>query len=168
MGRFSFRGTKRFLLIVVSALIGIATHILWDSFTHRNTWPSEHWPVLMQMVRVPVLGELPLYKVFQHTSTVVGVLLVCAWFVSWYLRTEPHDDKKYAPVPSAQKWFVLTSIASLAVLGGISRSAMLMGGMANYREMVIDGVITAIAVGWWLLVAYAIAASRRSLAAGGG
>jgi hypothetical protein len=29
-----------FTLVVFSILIGIATHILWDSFTHRNLWLS--------------------------------------------------------------------------------------------------------------------------------
>ena len=167
MGPFSFRGTKRFLLIVVSVLIGIATHIIWDSFTHRDTWPSDHWPLLMQTVQVPVLGELPLYKVFQHTSTVVGTLLVCAWVVSWYWHTTPHDDHESAAIPSARKWFVATSIVSLALLGGIGRCVVLRGEITDYRSTAVDALVTAIAIGWWLLLAYAIASSKRSASAGG-
>ena len=73
MGRFSFGGMKRFLLIVISLLIGIATHIVWDSFTHQYTWLSDHWPLLRQTVHLPVLGWLPLYKILQYISNMGAV-----------------------------------------------------------------------------------------------
>ena len=34
LGKFRFGGWRRFALIVASVLVGIATHLLWDSFTH--------------------------------------------------------------------------------------------------------------------------------------
>lgn len=54
LGKFRFGGLGRFLLIVLSILVGIATHILWDSrmrerilmFTGRcfvNRWMSPCW-----------------------------------------------------------------------------------------------------------------------------
>jgi len=161
MGRFSFGGKKRFLLIVISALIGIATHILWDSFTHRHKWAVDHWPLLRQPMHVPVLGGLALYKVFLYASDVAGAWALWAWVVSWYRRTEPHDDQ-CAAIPSARKWFVLTSIAALAILAGICRSTVLFEGRGGYFVRLGDGVVTALAIAWWLLVAYAIAASKRS------
>jgi hypothetical protein len=167
MGRFSFGGTKRFLLVVISVLIGIATHIIWDSFTHPHKWPVDHWPLLRQAVHVPVLGWRPLYRLLQYTSSVAGAFVVCTWVVSWYRRTEPHHDDKWAAVPSARKWFVATSITSLALFAGIGRSTVFFGGRAGYLVRASDGVVTAIAIGWWLLVAYAIAATTRSTVAGG-
>jgi hypothetical protein len=167
IGRFSFRGMKQFVLIVVSVLIGIATHIIWDSFTHRHKWPLDHWTLLRQGVHVPVFGVLPLYKVLLHTSNVVGALVLCAWVMGWYRRTEPHHDDKWAAIPSARKWLVVTSITSLALFAGIGRSTVFFGGRAGYLVRAGDGVVTAIAIGWWLLVAYAIVASARSTVPGG-
>lgn len=166
-GPFSFRGTKRFLLIVISILIGIATHIIWDSFTHRHTWLSDHWSRLTQPVHVPVLGWLALYKFLQHTSNVVGAILLCAWVMNWYRRVEPHDDGKWAAIPSARRWFVITSIASLALFVGVCRGTVLFSGKGGYPIRLADGVVAAIAIGWWLLVAYAIMVSKRSALAGG-
>jgi len=34
LGEFGFGGAARFALIVGSILLGIATHLVWDSFTH--------------------------------------------------------------------------------------------------------------------------------------
>ena len=41
--QFKFRPFSRFLLILASALIGIATHLLWDSFTHADGWAVRHF-----------------------------------------------------------------------------------------------------------------------------
>jgi hypothetical protein len=49
---FTFRGPVRFALIVNSILLGIVTHLVWDSFTHANTWPYRHWPVLRRQFHV--------------------------------------------------------------------------------------------------------------------
>ena len=163
-GRFRFGGIGRFLLIVVSALIGIATHILWDSFTHDHTWPIRHWRLLRQTVHVPVLGGIPLYRVLQHASTIVGMLLLCAWFVAWYRAAEPHPDREQPAMSSLRKWLIASSIAGLAIAGGILRAMTTAGDMGldpTREEQLGEGVITAIALAWWLLVAYAIAASMR-------
>ena len=37
-------------IAVLSLLIGIYTHILWDSFTHKDGWIVEHVPVLLTVV----------------------------------------------------------------------------------------------------------------------
>jgi hypothetical protein len=37
-------------LVVVSLLIGVWTHLLWDSFTHKDGWCVEHLPVLQCVV----------------------------------------------------------------------------------------------------------------------
>src|ERR1700689_2153944 len=73
VGEFRFGGASRFVLIVASLLLGIGTHLVWDSFTHGNTWPTRHWHALSHPVHVPHIGVVALYKVLQHASTVVGL-----------------------------------------------------------------------------------------------
>jgi len=89
IGDFRFGGVIRFLLILASLLLGIATHLLWDSFTHANTWFYHHWPLLRASLNLPVLGPTPCYKVFQHGSTIVGTAVVVAWLAPWYRSSEP-------------------------------------------------------------------------------
>ena len=42
----SFKGWGRFAAIVMWIAIGIATHVLWDQFTHYHTWMTAHWSPL--------------------------------------------------------------------------------------------------------------------------
>lgn len=162
---FRFGGFSRFLLIVFSALVGIATHIVWDSFTHRYTWPTRHWPFLQEAQYLPVLGWIPHYKLLQHASSVIGVLLLFVWAARWYQTTKPRRDSRETALPLRQRWLVGGCIAGIALFAAMARSIAMIGhpAMVHQRERVIGaGVVTAIAVAWWLLVAYAIVvASRR-------
>src|SRR5689334_8296501 len=58
---FSFGPFKRFLLILLSLLIGSLTHVVWDSFTHDYGWMVEHFSIL----RAPIVGT-PLYTNLQN------------------------------------------------------------------------------------------------------
>jgi hypothetical protein len=74
--QFRFLGVGRSLWIVASVLVGIATHLIWDSFTHSTTWLYHHWSALRQPHRLPIAGQIPLYKILQHGSTSVGLAIL--------------------------------------------------------------------------------------------
>jgi hypothetical protein len=65
-------------LVVASLLVGIATHLAWDSLTH------EGWPVLAAEI-----GPMPLYSWLQHASSVGGMVVLIVWFALWVRRTRP-------------------------------------------------------------------------------
>lgn len=166
--RFRFGGPGRFLLIAVSALTGIATHIVWDSFTHQYMWPAHHWALLRERIHVPILGAIPLVRILQHASTVAGLLTLCAWGIAWYRRTEPRSVTESPALPASRRWFILGCISLVAVLGGLLRSAISiwLWGFANGREETVGlGVVTGIALAWWMLVAYAVVVWVRRPAA---
>ena len=58
-GEFRLGGAGRFLAISVSLLLGIATHVVWDSFTHSYTWAWRDFRWLHQRVEIPLLGAVP-------------------------------------------------------------------------------------------------------------
>jgi hypothetical protein len=65
---------------------------------------------------------------------------------------------------SLLKWLIASSIAGAAIAGGILRVILIRGDVGldlSGEEQLGEGVITAIALSWWLLVAYAIAVSIR-------
>ncbi|HEX8440626.1 DUF4184 family protein [Archangium sp.] len=69
-------------LAVAALVLGATTHILWDGFTHRSMWPAE---ALYPHVVVPLGGrELPLPRVLQHASSLVGSLLVLGYMARRY------------------------------------------------------------------------------------
>ncbi len=72
----SINSFSRFAMIVFSILVGIATHLLWDSFTHPRTWIYYHWDFLWETVNVPHFGIRPWFGIFQYLSSVLGLVIV--------------------------------------------------------------------------------------------
>ncbi len=156
---FRFRGAPRFALIVGSILVGIATHLAWDSFTHANTWFYHHWPILSQPVHVPILGLIPLYKVFQHASTIIGTGVLSTWLVLRYRISKPSLDVLSNAASPTRKMAVSAVVTTVALAGAIIRAVAGTGIPSGHRaETRFIGllIVTAIALVWWQLVAYGV------------
>ena len=63
------------LIVVVSVLLGISTHILWDSFTHKTGYFVVHFSFLQRELLLYEL-RIPIYKILQHSSALLGLLAV--------------------------------------------------------------------------------------------
>jgi hypothetical protein len=161
---FGFRGGSRLGLIAVSILLGIGTHVLWDSFTHPYYWPYRHWALLRETLRMPVLGTIPYFKFFQHGSTVVGIAILLLWMVHWYRSTEPSAD--LAKLPSQKERIgVVFVMASVATVGGIARAVVGTGITEHFSSARFVGevIVTAIALAWWELVIYGVVVTFKDL-----
>jgi hypothetical protein len=86
-----FRFAGRWLAITGSILFGIATHVVWDSFTHAYTWPWRTFTWLQERITLPILGDVPGYSVAQYGSTFVGAMALAIWVWLWYRRSEPRQ-----------------------------------------------------------------------------
>ncbi len=58
----------------VSLLAGAVSHVVWDEFTHRRGLVVHFWPVLARPVWHVDGVAVPPYLLFQHGSTVLGIL----------------------------------------------------------------------------------------------
>lgn len=65
---------------IVCLMIGIFSHILWDSFTHINSYGVNRFDELSRLVNISGLPTWPLYRYLQHLSTVGGVLIIVYFF----------------------------------------------------------------------------------------
>ncbi len=63
---FRFWAPAQLALVMGSILVGAGTHILWDSFTHTSFWPYYHWSLLSETARLPILGTVEYYQLFQY------------------------------------------------------------------------------------------------------
>jgi Domain of unknown function (DUF4184) len=117
-----FWSPARLVLIVVSILIGTATHILWDSFTHTFYWPYRHWSFLSVLVHIPAAGNMQMYKVLQYASTLFGLLFVAVWIWSWYRATKPIESPLAKPYTPAQIRIITIVAPALALIGGLVRA----------------------------------------------
>jgi hypothetical protein len=165
LDEFRFGGAARFLLIIASILLGIATHLLWDSFTHSATWPYQHWSVLRQPFTLPIVGPIPLYKILQHGSTIAGMGILSAWLVRWYRTTQPSAQLR-KQLSSRRRAGVITVVTTVALVGAVVRAVSEAGvptGHSAFNKFVVQAVVTAMALVWWQLVAYGFAVSERQL-----
>ncbi|MFY0526647.1 DUF4184 family protein [Archangium gephyra] len=108
-------GTPLAWVATVAALVlGASTHLLWDGFTHASMWPAD---VLYPDVLVPVGSrELPLARVLQHASSLVGSLIVLGYMASRYRHLEPVAGGSWADFLR-----VLLPMAAGAVVGLVLR-----------------------------------------------
>ncbi len=168
MERFSFRGPSRIAWIVASVALGIATHLGWDSFTHRTMWLYWHWPLLQGRFTVQGLGSAPVYKVLQHLSTALGLVVLAVWFARWYRSTVLQGRLSWLKVMPSQKramaGFILATATGVALLRGFY------GARNPYEGRVLatfagDAICTFVAACWWQLVVLGSMLSRSKLSA---
>jgi hypothetical protein len=116
----SFRSWRRFASIVLWIAVGIATHLIWDSFTHGHNWMVERWGPLSFKLRLPFLYPMPINTLLQHVSTLLGLLVLAAWFLVWYRRTAPVAIRSVRELSGFRKLTVVSTMAITAVSAGFA------------------------------------------------
>jgi hypothetical protein len=109
---------KANLFVVISSiLIGVASHLFWDSFTHIHGYFVDRIPGLNQIIQISNF-QVPVFKILQHSSTFVGAIII---FIA--LMKLP-ADKSISPNLNLKYWTALTLIiivvVSLRVSTGLS------------------------------------------------
>ncbi len=95
---------KNILWLVISLLIGIFSHLLWDAFTHKNVFILNIIPSLGG--NITAMGRvMPIYHLLQIISSVIG-LLILVWVVLRLTRT-----KTPTAFYSKGYWYLFTALA---------------------------------------------------------
>lgn len=81
---------RNWLVVIVSILIGAASHILWDSFTHDHGYFVEKIPMLMSSVDF-FNTQVSILKILQHSSTLIGGFVIA--FAIYKLPTTEIEKK---------------------------------------------------------------------------
>lgn len=97
----------RTLWLAASLLIGVASHILWDAFTHEGRFGMQLLPGLAEQ-----WGPLQGIKWLQHGSSLVGLLIIAIWALLWIRRAEP----RAAVTRSSWSWVRVTWWLSLPLI----------------------------------------------------
>jgi hypothetical protein len=96
---------------LVSAILGAASHLFWDSFTHNSGYFARNlW--FYKGTAIPFDGvNYPLFYALQHISTIVGLISIACYI---YFR-EPQQHTVITR-PSIAYWLLLLLITAAIVL----------------------------------------------------
>ncbi|HTE33755.1 MAG TPA: DUF4184 family protein [Chryseolinea sp.] len=101
---------NRGFIYACSALLGAASHIFWDGFTHNNTFFTSNID-LYQGTYIPYEGvKYPLFYALQHISTAVGLLILATYLL--LLKRVPAAIV-YAPRLS---YWIMVSFVTLCIV----------------------------------------------------
>jgi len=153
---------SRLAMIVFSILVGIATHLFWDAFTHPRYWLYDHWHFLSKTVSLPLFGPRPWYGILQYISSAFGILVVLLWCIHWYRYTPPVHSKRDRHFLTGDRIALACSLL-IAVVSALVRAAAsgIPHGVRGSQRFMTDVAVTAIAVLWIEVVIYGIVRDLR-------
>ena len=118
------------LVVVASLLVGAATHLAWDAFTHADGAVVLQLPVLSSEILTWQGYTVYVYKVLQHGSTFVGLALLGYWLARWYRRA-------HASTPPAPPSRLVRTILASSVLIPSSAAAAVGASLAREPDVLV-------------------------------
>jgi hypothetical protein len=157
-GQFAWLPWRRFLVVTISLAIGALTHVVWDSFTHTHGWAVVNFPVLQSVLLQTGQGELRLYKVLQHGSTLAGagLLAVCGWL--WLRKAPPLGRERVVWTPRFRAGMAaaLLGIAVVCALANAVRTSPPVTDFAAFRHFTGRTVVSGMTVAFVEAVVFAL------------
>jgi len=103
---------KNWYVIIYSFLIGILSHLFWDSFTHWNGYFVKKFPILKTYIFF--WGEKQhLLRLLQHSSTLIGGLVILIFMIKL-----PQNTTVSSKI-SLKYWIMLVVLFLLILFGRI-------------------------------------------------
>lgn len=139
--------------VLLSLALGILTHVVWDSFTHGDSWVVQHVPVL----QAQVTGSLTLSRLLQHLSTALGLVVLAAF--AWRRRTTWAGPSGQGPRPRLVQ--TVAGLLAAAVAGAVTLATVQRAPGDGLEALLSDAAVgaglgAAVAVAvlaalWWVV-----------------
>lgn len=94
-------------VVLTSSLIGIFSHIGWDSFTHLSGYFVQQFSFLQDSITI-LNKEIPIYKLLQHSSSLIGISLIGIFILQLPVVTTNSNN-----TISIQYWSLVIIITTL-------------------------------------------------------
>ncbi|MDQ1812871.1 DUF4184 family protein, partial [Massilia sp. CCM 9210] len=134
-----FQGARAAGVALLSLAIGASTHIAWDAFTHPGTLPVNYFGLARTLVSIAG-HDIPVYKVLQHMSSLVGFLVIASCTVAWVLRSQPGPPYPLS-LSNRQRLLVVAAVGTAAVAGSAA------GLLLRHASTIERGLFNAITTG---------------------
>jgi Domain of unknown function (DUF4184) len=94
-------------VVIYSALLGAASHVFWDSFTHNSSFIVRNLDIYRSSI--PLHGaHYPLFYALQHISTAIGLSVILV-----YVFLMPTDSSYQTHRPQILYWVFMVLIGSI-------------------------------------------------------
>jgi hypothetical protein len=133
---------RSWLVVLLSLLIGAASHILWDSFTHDRGYFVQNIAALQNQVQFLGL-QIPILKILQHSSTLLGALVI--GFAIYQLPTKQPEKTTI----SLSYWGILVGL-TLAIITFRFLTGLELKPIGNVIVTAISAAIISLTVTPWL------------------
>lgn len=116
----------RWRAVLLCLLVGAATHVAWDSFTHEEGWMVQAFSALQ--VQLFAIGAYPLhvFQLLQHASTLAGTAFVIWWAWRAYKRLPAVTGSEV--FSRATRFWIIAGLAAVAA-GWAALEATLPGSL---------------------------------------
>ena len=153
-------GAHALLIAGIAVLLGAATHLAWDAFTHAAPLGNVI-PALHDDLSASDGIYLPVYFVLQVVSSVFGLVVLATW--AWRIRDRtavPRDEAivELMPRVSNDERYLAVLFLGIACVAGGFLGAVREGSLF----LMLIGMMSGVAVGWSAL-AVAIRFRSRTL-----
>ena len=148
------RRTDVIPLAIVAALLGAASHVFWDGFTHGTGWAVALIPFLS---RSSPQFQMQWFTVAQYASSGAGVLVILLW-IALTLRRFPAQALTFAPWQRARLVVAALFVAAVTLVVAAANASVVVGTFDRLARAAVGAEI-GLALG---LAVYALYARWRA------
>lgn len=109
----------RWSAVLVSLLCGAVSHLIWDAFTHPGTPVTNALPILQTELANIGGYRVLVFKVLQHASSVLGLVLLALWSIAWLRRTPEVRTPRQSTLSPDQRIGALLALGAIPALAGL-------------------------------------------------
>lgn len=155
-GSFAWRPASRFLQIVVSLLVGVLSHLVWDAFTHVYGLGVRAFPLLALPLWPLSRGAIRICDLLQLFFSIMGLVFLLHAYFDWYGRQ---------PGPPTHILDHVPELWQLLVLGAFLLTALGLGAGYGFSvPVVLTDVISLREFGGRVVSAGAAVAMAQAIA----
>lgn len=126
---------RNFLKLVISMLIGITTHLLWDRVTHTDSYGY----VQKVGIVLPPDENIELRQTLQYVSSIVGMLIM-----GWWIWSLPKSDT----ARTTRLWWPYWPVIAVS---GFLFYLVVQEHLPGHVDDLINSVIAGSLIGWVLM-----------------
>ncbi|WP_068775913.1 DUF4184 family protein [Paenibacillus sp. FJAT-26967] len=102
---------RKWIVFLLSVIIGFYSHVLLDAFTHLSGWFVSRVGILQSTIM-----NVPLYKILQHILSIAGLLTEGLLVLLLWKKAEPINRPAGKPRSAKQSYWMVVGLVTVAAV----------------------------------------------------